>query len=82
MVNEFQQALVQYLSSMKHNMRTVVTQTRPLTTLKQHYDLVHTTFPTWLLEINELSRLAATVALPVLLSLILPIIVSMISLAF
>jgi hypothetical protein len=51
-----------------------------LTALKQRYDLVRDTFPTWPLEVNGLSRLAVTAILPALLPLILPLIASLISL--
>jgi uncharacterized MnhB-related membrane protein len=70
MADEYQQALMQSLSSVEHDMRTVVAETRRLTALKQRYDLVRTTFPTWPLEISGLGRLVATVVLPVLLPLI------------
>ncbi len=80
MADEFQQALMQSLSSTEHDTRTIVAETRRLATLKQRFDLVCDTFPTWPLEVNALSRLVATVVLPVLLPLILPLIASLISL--
>jgi len=76
LADEFQQALMQSLSSAEYDMRTVVAGTRRLAALKQRYDLVRNTFPTWPLKINTVSRLVATALLP----LMLPLIASLISL--
>src|SRR6266852_151420 len=70
LADEFQQALMQSISSVEHDVRTVVARTRRLAALKQRYDLVRDTFPTWPLEIKALSRLTVTVILPIVLSLI------------
>jgi len=70
LADEFQQALMQSISSVEHDVRTVVAGTRRLAALKQRYDLVRDTFPTWPLEIKALSRLTVTVILPIVLSLI------------
>jgi hypothetical protein len=70
LADEFQQALMQSVSSGEHDMRTLVTGTRRLAVLKQRYDLVRDTFPTWPLEIRALSRLAVTVILPIVVSLL------------
>jgi hypothetical protein len=79
LADEYQHVLMQSLSPAEHDIRTVVTETRRLTALKQRYDLVRTTFPTWPLEVNGLGRLLVTVVLPVLLPFILPLITSLIS---
>jgi len=76
LADEFQQALMQSLSSAEYDMRTVVAGTRRLAALKQRYDLVRDTFPTWPLKINTVSRLVVTALLP----LMLPLIASLISL--
>lgn len=80
LADEFQQALMQSLSSVAHDTGTVVATTRRLAALKQHYDLVRDTFPTWPLEINTVSRLVVTAILPAFLPLILPLMASLISL--
>lgn len=74
--DEFQQALIQSMSSAERDMRTVVAGTRRLAALKQRYDLVCDTFPTWPLEISVLSRVGVTVILPIVLSLIASLIPS------
>ncbi len=79
LAGEFQQALMQSLSSAEHDTRTVVAGTRRLAVLKQRYDLVRSTFPTWPLEINALRSLLVTVILPVIAPLILSLIASLIS---
>ncbi|HEX9132299.1 MAG TPA: hypothetical protein VF844_08395 [Ktedonobacteraceae bacterium] len=79
LAGEFQQALIQSLSSAEHDTRTVVAGTRRLAALKQRYDLVRSTFPTWPLEINALRSLLVTVILPVITPLILSLIASLIS---
>ncbi len=76
LADEFQQALMQSLSSAEHDTRTVVAGTRRLAALKQRYDLVRDTFPTWPLKINTVSRLVVTALFP----LMLPLIASLISL--
>jgi len=76
---EFQQALIQSMPSTEQDTRTLIARTRRLAALKQHYDLVRETYPVWPVEISELNRLVATVGLPVLLSLILPLITALIS---
>lgn len=76
LADEYQQALMQSLSSVEHDTRYIVAETRRLAILKQRYELVRGTFPTWPLEINALGRLVVTVVLP----LILPLIASLISL--
>lgn len=78
--NAFQQALAESMPSAEHDTRAVVAGTRRLTALKERYDLVRDTFPTWPLEVSGLSRLVVTVILPALLPLILPLIASLISL--
>jgi hypothetical protein len=80
LADAFQQTLIQSMPSAEHDTRSVVATTRQLTALKQRYDLVRDTFPTWPLEVNGLSRLAVTAILPALLPLILPLIASLISL--
>jgi hypothetical protein len=75
LADEFQQALMQSLSSVTHDTRTVVATTRRLAALKQHYDLVRETFPTWPLEINTVSRLVVTAILPAF----LPLVISLVS---
>jgi hypothetical protein len=80
MVDEFQQALMESMSSVEHYRRTAVAETRRLAALKKRYDLARDTFPTWPLEISGLSRLVVTVILPPLFPLILPLIASQISL--
>jgi hypothetical protein len=77
LTNAYQQALLQSLPSPDHDTRTLVSDTRRLTTLKQRYDLLHDTFPVWPLETGTLSRIAVTVILP----LLLPILTSLITLA-
>lgn len=76
LADEYQHALMQSLSPVEHDTRTIVAETRRLATLKQRYDLVRSTFPTWPLEIDALGRLVVTVILP----LLIPLIVSLISL--
>jgi hypothetical protein len=70
LADEFQQALLQSLSSAKHDTRSIVTGNRRLIALKQRYELVRDTFPTWPLEISALSRVVVTVILPLILALI------------
>jgi len=77
LVDEFQQALTQSLLSVGHDIRSAIAGTRQLAALKQRYDLVRDTFPTWPLEISALGRVGVTVVLP----LILPLITSLISFA-
>ncbi len=77
LTDEYQQALLQSLSSHEHDTRSLISGTRRLTALKQRYDLLRNTFPTWPLETNTLNRIGVTVILP----LILPIITSVITLA-
>ncbi len=76
LADEYQHALMQSLSSVEHDTRTIVAETRRLAPLKQRYDLVRSTFPTWPLEIDALGRLVVTVILP----LLIPLIASLISL--
>ena len=76
LADEYQQALMQCLSSVEHDTRTIVAETRRLATLKQRFDLVRGAFPIWPLEVNALSRIVATVAIP----LLLPFIASLIPL--
>ncbi len=73
--DEFQQALMQSLSSTERETGAMVARTRRLAVLKQHYDLVHDTFPTWPVEFSTLNRLVVTVIFP----LILPLIASLIT---
>jgi hypothetical protein len=68
----FQQALLQSLSSSEPDMQTLVVQTRRLTALKQRYDVVRETFPTWPIEIRAFLRVIVTVTVPALLPLVLP----------
>ena len=77
LVDEFQQALTQSLLSVEHDIRSAIAGTRQLAALKQRYDLVRDTFPTWPLEISALGRVGVTVVLP----LMLPLITSLISFA-
>lgn len=79
LADEFRQALVQSMSLAEHNTRKIVAVTNHLVALKQRYDLVRDTFPTWPLEINKVSRLVLTAILPTLLPLILPLMASLIS---
>jgi hypothetical protein len=76
LADEFQQAFMQSLSSTPRDTRAVVGGTRRLAALKQQYDLVRDTFPTWPVEISAVSRLVVTVILP----LILPLLASLITL--
>jgi hypothetical protein len=76
LTDEYQQALLQSLSSNEYDTRTLVSGTRHLSALKQRYDLLRDTFPTWPLEIHTLNRIGVTIVLP----LILPIITSLITL--
>ncbi len=77
LTDTYQQAFLQSLSSNQYDTRSLVSETRRLTALKQRYDLVHDTFPVWPLETGALSRIAVTVILP----LLLPILTSLITLA-
>ncbi len=74
---EYQRTLVQSLLSGGADTRSVVAETRRLEALKQRYDLVRASFPTWPLETSALSRIGVTLILPI----ILPLITSLISLA-
>jgi hypothetical protein len=76
LADEFQQTFMQSLSSTPRDTRAVVVGTRRLAALKQQYDLVRDTFPTWPVEISAVSRLVVTVILP----LILPLLASLITL--
>jgi hypothetical protein len=76
LADEFQQAFMQSLSSTERDTRAVVVGTRRLAALKQQYDLVRDTFPTWPVDISAVSRLVVTVILP----LILPLLASLITL--
>jgi hypothetical protein len=77
LTDEYQQALLQSLSINTHDTRSLVSTTRRLTVLKQRYDLLHDSFPTWPMETSTFNRIGATVVLP----LILPIVTSLITLA-
>lgn len=77
LTDAYQQALTQSLSSNEYDTRSLVSETRRLTALKQRYDLVHDSFPVWPLETGALGRIAVTVILP----LLLPILTSLITLA-
>jgi hypothetical protein len=74
LVTAYQQALEQSITA-KEETRTIVAQTRRLQVLKQRYDLLCETFPTWPLEIGSLRRIAVTIILP----LILPLLTSLIA---
>jgi hypothetical protein len=76
LTDEYQRALLQSLSSNGYDTHTLVSGTRHLNALKQRYDLLHDTFPTWPLEFSTLNRIGVTIVLP----LILPIITSLITL--
>lgn len=77
LADEYQQTIIQSLSSAEYDTRSLVAGTRRLTALKQRYDLLRDAFPIWPLETNMLSRIVITVILPI----ILPIITSLITLA-
>ncbi len=77
LTDAYQQAFLQSLSSNENDTRSLVSETRRLTALKQRYDLVHAAFPVWPLETAALSRIAVTVILP----LLLPVLTSLITLA-
>lgn len=79
LADEFRQALMQSMSSTEHNTHKIIAVTNHLVALKQRYDLVRDTFPTWPLEINKVSRVVITAILPALLPLILPLTASLIS---
>jgi hypothetical protein len=77
LADAYQQALTETISSAERNKQNVIAETRQLAALKQRYDLARDTFPTWPLEISTLSRIGATVILP----LVLPLITALISFA-
>jgi len=58
------------LSSTERDTRALVAETRRLAVLKQRYDLVRDTFPTWPVEISTISRLVVTVIFPLILALL------------
>jgi hypothetical protein len=66
LAEEFQQALIQSMSSTERDTRAVVAGARRLAALKQQYELVCDTFPTWPVEISALRRLVVTVIFPFL----------------
>jgi len=70
LADEFEQALIQSLSSTERDTRALVAGTRRLAVLKQRYDLVRDTFPTWPVEISTISRLVVTVIFPLILALL------------
>ncbi len=77
LTEQYQQALMQSLSSNEGETRSLVSTTRRLTALKQQYDLLQNTFPVWPLETSALSRLGVTVILP----LLIPLLTSLLTLA-
>ena len=48
----------------------IVAGTERLSALKQRYELVRDTFPTWPLQVMEMRRLAVALLLPALISLL------------
>ncbi|HTK09414.1 MAG TPA: hypothetical protein VL485_19745, partial [Ktedonobacteraceae bacterium] len=57
LAEEYQRIFLQSLSSTEYDTRSLVSGTRQLTALKQRYDLVRDSFPTWPLETSTLSRI-------------------------
>jgi hypothetical protein len=72
LAHEFQQAILQTKPSAGDDSSKLVAGTRRLSALKQRYELLRSTFPTWPVEIEQLGRLVTAVSLPVLISLFLP----------
>lgn len=78
LTDEYQRTLLQSLQTSASDTRGGVAQTRQLVALKQRYELVRDSFPTWPLETSTLSRIGVTVLLP----LLFPLITALFPLAF
>lgn len=78
LTEEYQRTLMQSLRTSASDPRSVVAETRRLVALKQRYDLVRDSFPTWPLETSAVSRIGVTVLLP----LLFPLITELFPLAF
>ncbi len=74
LTEEFRQTFQQTMPSVGDDTASIVAGTSRLAALKQRYDLVQETFPTWPVEVQDLRRLVATGSLPALLPLLLPLV--------
>ena len=79
LTDQFQQSVMQAMPSAADDTTTIVAGTSRLSALKERYDLVQETFPTWPLEVRELRRVVATGSLPALLPFLLPLLPQLIS---
>lgn len=70
LTNEYQRVLMETIPAVGEETAQIVTGTERLSALKQRYELVRDTFPTWPLQIVEIRRLAVALLLPALIALL------------
>jgi hypothetical protein len=67
---EYEQVLMETMPAAGEETAHIVAGTERLSALKQRYELVRDTFPTWPLQIVEMRRLAVALLLPALIALL------------
>ena len=79
LTDQFRETFQKTLPSEADDTATIVAGTNRLSALKERYDLVQETFPTWPVEAQDLRRLVATGILPALLPFLLPFVPQLIA---
>jgi hypothetical protein len=74
-MEEYERVLLETRPATDEETAQIMAGTERLSALKQRYELVRDTFPTWPIQLVELSRLAGALLLPVLIAL-LPALIS------
>lgn len=67
---EYERVLLETKPAADEETAQIVAGTERLSALKQRYELVRDTFPTWPIQMVEMSRLVAALLLPAIISLL------------